>query len=365
MSAAARREQARAPRAGEELDTARVGDFLARALPGFAGPVEIAQFPGGASNLTYLVSAAGRDWVLRRPPFGTRARSAHDMGREYRILSRIHGAFRYAPRPVLFCAEPGVLGEEFYLMERLPGLILRRDLPAGLSLAPEQARALCRNLVDVHVVLHAIDYAAHGLGELGRPDGYVARQVSGWSERYRAARTDDVPDNETLMAWLAANRPAEAARAALIHNDYKFDNVVLGEVDGQLRITGVLDWEMATIGDPLMDLGASLAYWIQADDPEPLQRIRMLPTHLPGMMRRTELVEYYCARAGLAPAPFDFYYVYGLFRLAVIVQQIYYRFVLGQTKNPRFAPFGQFCTVLSAAAAAVAGGQRSFHGDQQ
>ena len=354
------REETRPPRAGEELDPARVAGFLARELPGFTGEVEIAQFPGGASNLTYLVQAPDRQWVLRRPPFGTKARSAHDMGREYRILSRIHDTFPYAPRPVLFCADHEVLGEEFYLMERLQGLILRRDLPGGMDLPPEQAGALCRNLVDVHAELHAIDPDAAGLQELGRPEGYVARQVDGWSDRYRAARTDDVPDNEALMTWLAANRPPEAARAAIIHNDYKFDNVVLGERDGGWRITGVLDWEMATIGDPLMDLGASLAYWIQADDPEPLQRIRMLPTHLPGMMRRAELVEYYCARTGLEPVRFDFYYVYGLFRLAVIVQQIYYRFVLGQTKNRRFAPFGQFCTVLSRTAEAVAGGKAPF-----
>jgi aminoglycoside phosphotransferase (APT) family kinase protein len=354
------REEARPPRPGEELDAARVAGFLARELPGFAGKVEIAQFPGGASNLTYLVQAPGRQWVLRRPPFGTKARSAHDMGREYRILSRIHDTFPYAPRPVLFCADHEVLGDEFYLMERLQGLILRRDLPVGMDLSPEQAGALCRNLVDVHAELHAIDPDAAGLQELGRPEGYVARQVDGWSDRYRAARTDDVPDNEALMTWLAANRPPEAARAAIIHNDYKFDNVVLGERDGGWRITGVLDWEMATIGDPLMDLGASLAYWIQADDPEPLQRIRMLPTHLPGMMRRAELVEYYGTRTGLEPVRFDFYYAYGLFRLAVIVQQIYYRFVLGQTKNPRFAPFGQFCTVLSRTAEAVAGGKAPF-----
>jgi aminoglycoside phosphotransferase (APT) family kinase protein len=282
------------------------------------------------------------------------------MGREYRILSRIHEAFPYAPRPVLFCADRDVLGEEFYLMERLQGLILRRDLPAGLSLSPDQARALCRNLVDVHAELHAVDYEAAGLGELGHPEGYVARQVDGWSNRYRAARTEDVPDNEALMAWLAANRPPEAARAALIHNDYKFDNVVLDRCDGQWRITGVLDWEMATIGDPLMDLGASLAYWVQADDSRALQQIRMLPTDLPGMMRRAALVEYYFERTGLAPAPFEFYYVYGLFRLAVIVQQIYYRFVLGQTRNPRFAPFGQFCTVLSETAEAVASGKTPF-----
>jgi aminoglycoside phosphotransferase (APT) family kinase protein len=360
VTAGAPQEEARPPRAGEELDAATIDRFLGRELPGYSGPTDIAQFPGGASNLTYLLRAADREWVLRRPPFGTKARSAHDMGREYRILSRIHEAFPYAPRPVLFCADPGVLGEEFYLMERLRGLILRRDLPTGMSLSPEQAGRLCRNLVDVHVELHAIDPEAAGLGELGRPEGYVARQVDGWSGRYRAARTEDVPDNEALMAWLEANRPAEAARAAIIHNDYKFDNVVLGEADGGLRITGVLDWEMATLGDPLMDLGASLAYWIQADDPPELQHIRMLPTHLPGMMRRADLVEYYCARAGFQPMRFEFYYVYGLFRLAVIVQQIYYRFVLGQTKNPRFAPFGQFCTVLSRTAEAVAGGAARF-----
>ncbi|MFU8820289.1 MAG: phosphotransferase family protein [Gammaproteobacteria bacterium] len=360
MSAAAVAEEARPPRPGEELDPDIIAGFLARELPGFEGAVEIAQFPGGASNLTYLVRAAGREWVLRRPPFGTKARSAHDMGREYRILSRIHEAFPYAPRPVLFCADRDVLGEEFYLMERLQGLILRRDLPAGLSLAPDQAEALCRNLVDVHAELHAVDYEAAGLGELGHPEGYVARQVSGWSDRYRAARTEDVPDNEALMAWLAANRPPEAARAALIHNDYKFDNVVLDRLDGRWCVTGVLDWEMATIGDPLMDLGASLAYWVQADDPPVRQQIRMLPTHQPGMMRRAELVEYYFARTGLAPARFEFYYVYGLFRLAVIVQQIYYRFVLGQTRNPRFAPFGQFCTVLSETAEAVASDKTPF-----
>lgn len=361
MNAAGPAEEARAPRPGEELDARPVADFLARELPGVKGPVEIAQFPGGASNLTYLVRATGtgREWVLRRPPFGTKARGAHDMGREYRILSRIHESFPYAPEPVLFCADPDVLGAEFYLMERLRGRILRHALPAGVTLSPDQARALCRNLVDVHAELHAVDFEAAGLGELGHAEGYVARQVEGWSRRYRAARTADAPDNEALMAWLHTHCPPEASRAAVIHNDYKLDNVVLSEAGGQWRISGVLDWEMATIGDPLMDLGASLAYWVQADDPEALQQVRMLPTHLPGMMRRAELVEYYCARAGFGPERFDFYYVYGLFRLAVIVQQIYYRFVHGQTHNPRFAPFGQFCAVLSSAAEAVADGRHA------
>ena len=360
MSVTEQPGEACAPRPGEELDAAAVADYLARELPGFEGPVEIRQFPGGASNLTYLLRAAGHEWVLRRPPPGTKARSAHDMGREYRILSRINEAFPYAPRPVLFCADRAVLGDEFYLMERMQGLILRRDLPEGMTLAPEEAAALCRNLVEVHAELHAVDFEAAGLGELGRPEGYVERQVRGWSERYRAARTEDVPDNEALMDWLEANRPAEAMRAALIHNDYKFDNVVLSRNDGQWRISAVLDWEMATLGDPLMDLGASLAYWIQADDPVPLQQVRMLPTHLPGMMRRAEVVDYYGSISGLPLQRFDFYYVYGLFRLAVIVQQIYYRYVLGQTRNPRFAGFGGICTVLSHTAAEVAGGRTPF-----
>ena len=203
MTGAGVPDETRPPRKGEELDPAVVAGFLSRELPDFEGPVEIAQFPGGASNLTYLVRAGEREWVLRRPPFGTKARSAHDMGREYRILSRIHAAFPYAPRPLLFCGDAEVLGEEFYLMERLKGLILRRDLPEGLSLAPEEARRLCENLVDVHVRLHGIDFEAASLAELGHPDGYVARQISGWSDRYRRALTDDVPDNEALMAWLA------------------------------------------------------------------------------------------------------------------------------------------------------------------
>jgi aminoglycoside phosphotransferase (APT) family kinase protein len=346
------------PRPGEELDAAAVSRFLAEQLAVSPGRITIRQFPGGASNLTYLVTAAGQDYVLRRPPPGTKARSAHDMGREFRILSRIHEAFPYAPRPLAYCEDAGLLGEPFYLMERLPGLILRRDLPRDLPLEPAQARALCENLVAVHAELHDVDYAAVGLDELGHPEGYVARQVAGWSKRYRNARTDDVPDNETLMAWLAEHQPADSVPGALIHNDYKFDNVVLSAGDEGLRITGVLDWEMATLGDPLMDLGASLAYWVQADDPPVLQKIRMLPTQVPGMMSRRELIERYLAVSGREGARFDFYYAYGLFRLAVIVQQIYYRYVHGQTANPRFADFGRYCAALSGVAQAVAGGRQ-------
>ncbi|MDY7229640.1 phosphotransferase family protein [Hyalangium rubrum] len=338
-------EETAPPRAGEELDAGKLLEWMARQSPEFTGPLHITQFPGGASNLTYLVRQGEREWVLRRPPFGTKAKSAHDMGREVRVLSALHRVFPYAPKPVLFCEDESVMGCPFYVMERLQGVILRKDLPPGFSLSPEDARTLCENLLDVQVALHRVDVQAAGLADFGKPEGYVRRQVDGWSERYRKARTQDVPDAEPLMKWLAEHLPPESGRAALIHNDYKFDNVVL-DPKNPLRIIGVLDWEMATLGDPLMDLGCSLAYWVQADDPPDFQMARQLPTHLPGMMTRRELVARYAEKSGLPINDFHFYYVFGLFRLAVIAQQIYYRYALGQTTNKRFAQFGQFVTVL-------------------
>ncbi len=296
--------ETRAPREGEALDTAALGEWLRAELPEARGELSINQFPGGASNLTYLITVGDREYVLRRPPFGTKAASAHDMEREYRILTALRPVYPYCPQPVLWCGDESVLGEPFYLMERLSGTILRRELPAGMTLNPDAATALCRNLVDVHLELHQVDVEAAGLGDFGKPAGYVGRQVDGWSKRYRAARTEDVPDNEALMSWLAGRMPADDPRPGIIHNDYKFDNVVL---DGSLRIVGVLDWEMATLGDPLMDLGCSLAYWIQADDPPAMQAARMMPTHLPGMMTRRDIVDYYLSRAGRTGVDFDFY----------------------------------------------------------
>jgi len=345
------------PRSGEELDRNALQAFLADMLPEAGRIEEVSQFPGGASNLTYLIRTAGGEYVLRRPPFGTKAATAHDMGREYRVLSRLCRVFPYCPEPVAFCDESAVLGEPFYLMRRLAGVILRKDLPPGLSLSAERATGLCRNLVDVHLELHRIDYRDAGLEDLGRPEGYAARQVEGWSGRYRNARTDDVPDNEALMEWLDNHRPATPTRCAIIHNDFKFDNVVLDPHD--LGIVGVLDWEMATLGDPLMDLGCSLAYWVQADDPGPLQHLRMMPTHLPGMMTRRQILDCYGAGSGLDTGDFRFYYAFGLFRLAVIVQQIYFRFAKGQTKDRRFAGFGHLCTLLSGHADEVIRGSRA------
>jgi aminoglycoside phosphotransferase (APT) family kinase protein len=339
------RDETTAPRKGEELDAGLLQAWLAQQDAGLTGPLDIRQFPGGASNLTYLVRQGEREWVLRRPPFGTKAKSAHDMGREFRVLSALHRVFPYAPRPLFYCEDEGVMGSPFYVMQRLDGLILRKELPPGLTLSPEEARTLCEHLLDVQVALHHVDVEKAGLADFGKPEGYVRRQVEGWSERYRKARTEDVPDAESLMQWLLSHPPPESGRATLIHNDYKFDNVVLDPAN-PLRIIGVLDWEMATLGDPLMDLGCSLAYWIQADDAPDFLAIRQMPTHLPGMLTRRELVARYAEKSGVPIGDFQFYAVFGLFRLAVIAQQIYYRYVHGQTTNKRFAVFGHFATAL-------------------
>lgn len=343
-------DQPDALRDENRFDAAALETWLRSAVSGLpAGPMQVRQFSGGASNLTYELRFGDRALILRSPPPGTKPRGGHDMGREYRVLRALHGHYP-CPEPLAYQDDPALLGAPFYVMQKLEGIILRRDPPPGLDCGPARAATLCRALWDQQIALHQLDYQALGLGDLGQPQGYVARQVAGWSERYRRARTDDVPDCESLMAWLDAEQPADCPRPGLIHNDYRFDNVVLDPAD-QLSIIGVLDWEMCTIGDPLMDLGCALAYWIEADDPAPMQQARMQPSQLPGMFSRVQVVEYYAERTGLALDNPRFYYVFGLFRLAVIAQQIYYRYRAGQTRNPRFEGFGRFVAVLADAAA--------------
>ena len=339
-------DEARSARPGEELDQQRVADYLRAQIPELAGDFELLQFPGGKSNLTYLVRVGDTELVLRRPPHGTKAKSAHDMGREYRILSKLAPAFSPAPQPLAYCEDESLLGAPFYVMRRLHGIILRRDPPADFPLDAELAGRLSQSLIDTLAELHTVDYQAAGLADFGKPAGYVERQILGWNERYRRARTPDVPDCEAVMKWLEAEMPADSGQVALIHNDYKFDNVMLAPEQPE-RIIGVLDWEMATLGDPLMDLGCALSYWVQADDSEELLAIRQGPTHLPGMWSRQQLAEHYAQRTGIAVGQMDFYLAYGLFRLAVIAQQIYYRYYHGQTQDDRFKAFGQFAAVLS------------------
>lgn len=323
----------------DAFDVPAVTRWLQETAPGegLTGDPEVRQFNGGASNLTYLLRFPSRDVILRRPPVGQKAKGAHDMRREYTIQARLAPAYPHVPRMVALCTDESVIGTDFYVMDRVEGTILRRDLPGDWSLTSEQVRDLCTGVLDRLVELHSVDPARAGLDDLGKGRGYVERQVAGWSERYRRARTEDVGDFEQVMAWLEATRPADVG-SCVIHNDYRLDNVVL---DDDLQVRGVLDWEMATLGDPLMDLGGALAYWVQADDDEIFAQFRRQPTHVPGMLTRAEVVAYYTARTGLTVTPEEwrFYEVFGLFRLAVIAQQIYYRYHHGQTTNEAFAVF--------------------------
>lgn len=330
----------------DSFDVAAAHAWLAAHLPELDGtePPQVRQFTGGASNLTYLLRYPERELVLRRPPRGTRAASAHDMGREVLVQQRLAPHLDVVPRVLAFCPDASVIGSEFYVMERIRGTILRRDLPPGLDLDTAGARALGETVVDTLADLHGVDVERAGLARLGRGPGYVRRQVEGWSRRYRAALTDDVPDGETVMAWLAKRQPDDVA-ARLIHGDWRLDNLVL-DLSGTPRVVGVLDWEMATVGDPLMDLGAAMAYWITADDEPAYALLRPQPTHLPGIPTREQVVRRYLARTGLPLDGWTFYEVYGLFRLAVILQQIWARYRAGQTTNPAFAQFGLGVQIL-------------------
>lgn len=323
-------------REGEALDHSAVETFLKDTIKGLDGALDIKQFPSGFSNLTYFIRVGNREMILRRPPFGKKAKTAHDMNREFKILSALYPVFPYCPKPLAYCQDESIMGCPFYVMERIGGIILRKDLPPGLNLSPGKARLLCENMIDLQCRLHSLDYNAIGLGDFGKPEGYVKRQVDGWSKRYRDARTPDVPDFEAIMAWLDKNQLPDSQAPGIVHNDYKFDNLVLNP-DNPLEIIGILDWEMATIGDPLMDLGNSMGYWINRDDPEEAQMLRLMPTTADGMLTRKELVNLYMEKSGRKIKNFDFYYCFGLFRLAVIAQQIYYRYFHGQTKDKRFA----------------------------
>ncbi len=322
-------------RKDEELDVQKLEEFLKDNIPGLDGDITVKQFKQGYSNLTYLIQSKNRELVLRRPPFGKKAKTAHDMSREFRILKAIKPSFHYCPEPVLYSEDLSVIGCPFYVMERIRGIILRRDFPEGLHLPPQDVRKLCEKLTDVLCELHSIDYKQIGLENFGKPDGYVRRQVEGWSRRYRDAKTEDAPDYEKVMQWLHDNMPEDSTSPCVIHNDYRFDNVVL-DADDPFKIIGVLDWEMSTIGDPLMDLGGALAYWTERSDPDELQLMRVSPTTVDGMLTRKEMVDLYLDKMGLKIDSFDFYLCFGIFRVAVISQQIYYRYFHGQTKDERF-----------------------------
>lgn len=324
-------------RSGEELDIQALTAYLQRQLPHLSGPVQVTQFPSGFSNLTYSVQVGETELVLRRPPFGVKIRSAHDMGREYRILSHLVRVYPRVPQALAYCDDESVLGAPFYLMQRVRGVILRTGMPVAQQPEPAVMTRIAYCFVQNLADLHRVDVQAAGLGDLGRPQGYVQRQIEGWMRRYANARTDDIPGMERMGSWLAQQMTSlPPAGATLIHNDYRYDNMILDPQD-LTNILAVLDWEMCTLGDPLMDLGTTLGYWVEADDPDFMHRLDFSPTTLPGNLGRAALVQEYATVSGRDVGNIVFYYVYGLFKLAVIIQQIYTRYQSGHTQDPRFA----------------------------
>lgn len=328
-------DESKRVRPGEELPEAQLHIYLLQYLEGYQKIEGIRQFPGGYSNLTYLIQTNIGEFVLRRPPFGAQIKSAHDMSREFRVLNLLQPVYPRVPKPILLCESDAVLGAPFYLMEKVNGIILRNQIPESLSLSPDVMRAISCTAIDNLVDLHAIDTIATGLDQLGKPQGYVERQVEGWIQRYFKAETDTLETMNQLADWMRTHYPKEQA-PTLLHNDYKYDNLVLNP-DNLGEIIAVLDWEMCTVGDPLMDLGVMLGYWIEADEVSPLLHGISNLTWLPGNLTRLELAERYAARSGRNLDDILFYYVFGLFKIGVIVQQIYYRYKQGFTNDPRFA----------------------------
>jgi aminoglycoside phosphotransferase (APT) family kinase protein len=327
-------DQPTTTRSGEELDVRKLQDYLRDKVPGFEQEMIIQQFPGGYSNLTYLIRAGANEYVLRRPPFGANIKSAHDMEREFTVLSKLQAAgFTKVPEAIHLCLDEHVMGAKFYLMNRVQGVILRNKLPKEVIMNDDAFHTLSKATLDQLVRLHQLDIRSTGLDTLGKPEGYVQRQVEGWITRYDRSQTDDIASMREVAEWMKKNIPV-SSRTAFLHNDYKYDNLVLNP-HNLSEIVAILDWEMATVGDPLMDLGTTLAYWAEENDSDALRPFNL--TWMPGNFTRSEVVTYYEQKSNLPVGNMVFYYAFGAFKVAVICQQIYYRFKQGLTKDPRFA----------------------------
>ncbi|MDX2033248.1 MAG: phosphotransferase family protein [Blastocatellia bacterium] len=347
-------------RQGEELDWSALDEYLRERLPAQldgesldpATALTVEQFPGGHSNLTYCVRFGEREFVMRRPPFGPVAPTAHDMPREYRLLSAIHPHFHLAPKPYLLCEDPAIIGAPFYLMERRRGIVVRQTVPPEIGEDLERRRRISESVVDTLAAMHAVDIHSTGLVNIGKPVGFVRRQVEGWAGRWERSKTTDLLEMRETAQWLIRHLPAEPERHTLVHNDYKLDNLML-DANDPTRIVAILDWEMCTVGDPLVDVGLLLCYWPQADDPEILAGSLRGVTQLPGWMNRAEIVARYAAQSGRDLADIRYYHTFAVFKLAVVIQQIYYRFHVGQTRDARFADFDQRVEALARTAHAM------------
>lgn len=328
-------DSATAVREGETLDLQALDAYLSTVLPELGGELRLEQFPSGYSNLTYLLKKGQHELVLRRPPFGAQVKSGHDMQREFTVLSGLEGAYPHAPRPLTLCTDHDVLGCDFYVMERRRGLIVRNALPEALRGDPPLFGRMCEAVVEGLAQLHAVDLQATGLDTLDRGPDYVERQVEGWLRRLGKAKTSELPDFDTIGAWLRSQMPAEQPHT-LVHNDYKFDNVMLDPAE-PTRIVGVLDWEMCTVGDPMMDLGTTLGYWTEPGDDPAWQAMGLTPTASPGALTRAQVAARYGETAGRDVSDALYYYVFGVMKIGVIVQQIYFRYAQGYTKDPRFS----------------------------
>ena len=338
-------------RPDEQFDVARLAEYLRGKLPGSENQLTVRQFGGGAANLTYLLDYGSHEYVLRRPPLGPVAQSAHDMAREYKVLSVLHQALPVAPRAFLYCNDPALIGADFFVMERRKGVVVRRKIPPPFANMPDAPRRMSEAMVDALAAFHAVDFAVLGLGDLGKPEGFIERQVEGWYKRWHAAKEADLPDMDHIYQWLKGNLPS-STDVSLVHNDYKLDNVMLAEADPG-RLVAIFDWDMCTLGDPLSDLGALLCYWTEPSDAPYFQQMAMMPTGDLGFLTRRELVERYAAKSGRSVHNINFYHTLGLFRLVVIIAQIYIRYVRGQTQDARFAAFGPMIPLMAKAAVEV------------
>jgi aminoglycoside phosphotransferase (APT) family kinase protein len=340
-------------RAGEEFDAARVESYLKAHIPGLEGPMRALQFPGGHANLTYLVRFGDREIVLRRPPLGPVAPGSHDMRREYKALAALAPVFPPAPRPYLLCEDESVMGAVFFAMQRRHGIVVRHAVPPELDRHPQARRRISFALIDVMAALHDVDYDAIGLADLGRPEGFVERQVKGWKSRWDRAKNVELPIFDELYEWLVKNMPP-SPRPTLVHNDLKFDNCMI-DPDDPDRVSTVLDWDMTTLGDPLIDLGTLLGYWAQAGDP-PERGATVAVTAQSGFPKREEIAARYAERRGVDLSRISWYESFALWKTAVVLQQIYIRFVRGQTQDDRFQMLGERVPILVQLAVDVAQG---------